>query len=194
MRVSVAIALLLSGCATAASQGRGLVDVRAGWSSDSAIAAVREHYEVIDTISSFDGSTRIIRIAPVALAGVDGFLVLHVDTTNTVDHLHWTRMPAGRYSKSEALAKYTGWDRWQSLSESQSNAMMDALRRELGDAPVRRLIPMDVSASSDADQHAIRLLTWSDSGSRIEAWFRPSYVEWNVVRDTQPNHDWAPAK
>src|SRR5688500_13643351 len=74
-----------------------IVDVQLGWPSDRAFTAIPSTYEVIDTVLSFTG-TQIIRMVPVPLAGINGVLVLHIDSTDTVRELYWTRVNNGRYT------------------------------------------------------------------------------------------------
>lgn len=175
--------IFIAACAASrvAAQEQSLIDVRLGWSSDRAIDILKKTIVVSDTVRAYDEGTRIIRLAPVMLAGLDGFLVLQIDTAGIIQSLDWTRIPYGRYARSEALNRYAGWNSWQTPTSTQIKDALDSIRAILGKGDEGKMVPQGVDPEN-ADAYTKSVVSWKDGDNYI--WFivHRGEIEWRVWR------------
>ena len=103
------------------AQSVGAENIRIGTSSDSVLALLRGTYTTIDSVR--DSDTRwphTILLAPVPLAGLDGLLVLAVDSSGSVSEYRWGRAPDSTLPHHGVWENFTVWKSWQTPSRKET--------------------------------------------------------------------------
>jgi hypothetical protein len=153
---------------TASAQPSAVALLRTGMNSDAALAALRGQFMVSDTIASSAKGGRIMRLAPVIVAGLEGLLVLHVDSSNTLTQFCWSRNAGGTFARSDALNQYTGWSSWTAPTKAEFEKTLSSVESTLGVGTASKLRPMLADGSLGEEWHRV---TWDAEGTGIELWF-----------------------
>jgi hypothetical protein len=121
-RLAVPALLLLLFSLELHAQSVGAENIRIGSSRDSVLALLRGTYTTGDTaqFSVDSGWAEITMLAPVPLGGLDGLLVLQVDSSGSISEYKWGRAPASMLPHYGVWENYTGWKEWQTPSREEA--------------------------------------------------------------------------
>jgi hypothetical protein len=115
------------------AQSFGTHRIRPGSSSDSLLALLRGEYTTIDTVSSAEShALRSIRLAPVRLAGLDGLLIVDLDSTGSIVEVRWSRQIAEMYLRRGVWATFTGWNDWTTPTREETERVSRQLMQVYG--------------------------------------------------------------
>jgi hypothetical protein len=138
-------------------------------------------YDLIDSVESMYGwgTNYIVRLAGVPLAGLRGLLVLHVDSSEYVVSVHWTRFSPNRYVRNGALASYNGWNDWTVPDTNEFAKMTRVLSATLGTPESGDVIPVRLRVDNAPEPRVIRS-AWNVDGSFRSLWLTSDGLEYST--------------
>jgi hypothetical protein len=110
---------------------QNILDIERGWSRDQVLKMMEGGYRFSDTVinSRKDRYDFVIRIAPVTIAGYDGYVGVHSDSTGRVTSIFWTRAPWAFFASDDGRwDAFTDWQKWGEPTIEDARAIFNRLR------------------------------------------------------------------
>jgi hypothetical protein len=110
---------------------QNILDIQRGWTRDQALKMMEGGYRISDTviISREFRYDLVIRLAPVTIAGYDGYAALHSDSTGRVTSIYWTRAPWAFFATEDGhWDAFTDWQRWKEPTIEDAKVIYQRLR------------------------------------------------------------------
>jgi hypothetical protein len=110
---------------------QNILDIQRGWSRDQVLKMMEGGYRFSDTviISREFRYDLVIRLAPVRIAGYDGYAALHSDSTGRVTSMFWTRAPWLFFASDDGRwDAFTDWQTWKEPTIEDAQTIYNRLR------------------------------------------------------------------
>jgi hypothetical protein len=123
--------LALTFLAATILHAQNILDIQRGWSRDQVLKMMEGGYRISDTViikREFHYDL-VIRLAPVTIAGYDGYAALHSDSTGRVTSMYWTRAPWLFFASEDGRwDAFTDWQTWGEPTMEDAQTIYQRLR------------------------------------------------------------------
>jgi hypothetical protein len=126
--------ILILSCAFLAAtilHAQNILDIQRGWTRDQVLKMMQGTYRISDTVvirREFHYDL-VIRLAPVTIAGYEGYAALHSDSTGRVTSIYWTRAPWLFFASDDGRwDAFTDWQTWKEPTIEDAQTIYKRLR------------------------------------------------------------------
>jgi hypothetical protein len=131
MKPFILIALIVLAATVSLHAQKNILDIQRGWSRDQVLKMMQGSYRFSDTVINrkefyYD---LVIRLAPVTIAGYEGYAAMHSDSSGRVTSIFWTRAPWQFFVSDDGRwDAFTDWQTWGEPTIDDAETMYQRLR------------------------------------------------------------------